>query len=236
MTGRPSPRCASAARPCAGAPGSRGQPRGCSTARGGQRPLARSCVPRAAAALRQRRRRLGRRERMRRPNSRRSPATERARHLARRCRPPARAAAAGTRGERPGGRSHERAARRGDQGRAQRPRRRLPRSEGDRCAAGRAGAPGQAHRQPRRAAHRLAGEDFFKLILNQESPETFDRMIRYHRYFSDARIATLEEYRAHLASCRKRSAAGTGPRMRRRSARNGKRQAELFAEQEERKA
>lgn len=49
------------------------------------------------------------------------------------------------------------------------------------------------------AAHRLAGEDFLKLILNQESPETFDRMIRYHRHFSAARAATLTEYQATLA-------------------------------------
>jgi len=29
------------------------------------------------------------------------------------------------------------------------------------------------------AAYRMSGQDFFKLLLNQESPEQFDRMIRY---------------------------------------------------------
>jgi septal ring factor EnvC (AmiA/AmiB activator) len=48
------------------------------------------------------------------------------------------------------------------------------------------------------AAYRLGGEDFFKLILNQQSPETFDRMIRYHRYFSEARVATLQDYQRTL--------------------------------------
>ncbi len=88
------------------------------------------------------------------------------------------------------------------------------------------------------AAHRLAGEDFFKLILNQESPETFDRMIRYHRYFSDARLATLDEYQktldrlaANEAQLRERAEAAAALRKQREE-----RQAELFAQQEERKA
>jgi septal ring factor EnvC (AmiA/AmiB activator) len=88
------------------------------------------------------------------------------------------------------------------------------------------------------AAHRLAGEDFFKLILNQESPETFDRMIRYHRYFSDARLATLDEYQqtldqlaANEAKLRERAEAAAALRQEREA-----RQAQLFAEQEERKA
>jgi murein hydrolase activator len=48
------------------------------------------------------------------------------------------------------------------------------------------------------AARRLEGEDFVKLLLNQESPDTFDRMIRYHRHFTTARIAALGEYRSLL--------------------------------------
>lgn len=48
------------------------------------------------------------------------------------------------------------------------------------------------------AAYRLNGQDFVKLLLNQESPDTFDRMMRYHRYFSDARVTTLQEYQATL--------------------------------------
>ena len=48
------------------------------------------------------------------------------------------------------------------------------------------------------AAQRLSGQDFFKMLLNQESPETFDRMIRYHHYFSQARSENLAAYRATL--------------------------------------
>jgi len=48
------------------------------------------------------------------------------------------------------------------------------------------------------AAYRLNGHDFVKLLLNQESPDTFDRMMRYHRYFSDARVSMLQDYQATL--------------------------------------
>jgi septal ring factor EnvC (AmiA/AmiB activator) len=88
------------------------------------------------------------------------------------------------------------------------------------------------------AAHRLAGEDFFKLLLNQESPETFDRMIRYHRYFSAARMKTLDEYRAtldRLAANRAELEAQAATAAELRTERE-ERQAELFAGQEERKA
>jgi murein hydrolase activator len=48
------------------------------------------------------------------------------------------------------------------------------------------------------AAQRMEGADLVKLLLNQESPDTFDRMIRYHRYFTTARLAALTEYRGLL--------------------------------------
>lgn len=48
------------------------------------------------------------------------------------------------------------------------------------------------------ASYRIAGEDFLKLLLNQESPDTFERMARYHRYFTDARLDALDEYRTTL--------------------------------------
>jgi murein hydrolase activator len=48
------------------------------------------------------------------------------------------------------------------------------------------------------SAQRMEGQDFIKLLLNQESPDTFDRMIRYHRYFTAARMETLADYRATL--------------------------------------
>jgi septal ring factor EnvC (AmiA/AmiB activator) len=49
------------------------------------------------------------------------------------------------------------------------------------------------------AAYRLKGQDFFKMLLNQESPERFERMIRYHGYFSAARSETLAAYSQTLA-------------------------------------
>lgn len=48
------------------------------------------------------------------------------------------------------------------------------------------------------AAYRLNGEDFVKLVLNQQSPDTIDRMVRYHRYFTAARLEALEAYQHTL--------------------------------------
>ncbi|MDP6374689.1 MAG: peptidoglycan DD-metalloendopeptidase family protein [Pseudomonadales bacterium] len=48
------------------------------------------------------------------------------------------------------------------------------------------------------ASYRLSGQDFVKLIFNQGSPDTVDRMMRYHRYFSDARMQALESYQQTL--------------------------------------
>lgn len=50
------------------------------------------------------------------------------------------------------------------------------------------------------AAYRMSDQDFFKLLLNQETPEKFDRMIRYHQYFSTERGKLLEGYRATLTA------------------------------------
>ncbi len=50
------------------------------------------------------------------------------------------------------------------------------------------------------AAYRMSDHDFFKLLLNQETPEKFDRMIRYHQYFSTERGKILEGYRATLTA------------------------------------
>ncbi len=50
------------------------------------------------------------------------------------------------------------------------------------------------------AAYRLAGEDFIKLLLNQEDPQRIDRMLRYHRYFSAARSEALDAYLQTMAA------------------------------------
>lgn len=49
------------------------------------------------------------------------------------------------------------------------------------------------------AAYRLTGQDFLKQLLNQESPDTFARMIRYHRYFSESRLEVMAQYQDTLA-------------------------------------
>jgi murein hydrolase activator len=49
------------------------------------------------------------------------------------------------------------------------------------------------------AAYRLSGQDLFKLLLNQENPDDVERMIRYHRYFSEARLHSMRQYQQVLA-------------------------------------
>jgi septal ring factor EnvC (AmiA/AmiB activator) len=48
------------------------------------------------------------------------------------------------------------------------------------------------------AAYRLTGQDFLKQLLNQESPDTLDRMMRYHRFFSTSRLEVMVAYRETL--------------------------------------
>ena len=48
------------------------------------------------------------------------------------------------------------------------------------------------------ASYRMSGQDFLKLLLNQESPDTFERIARYHRYFTQARLEALDVYRQTL--------------------------------------
>jgi septal ring factor EnvC (AmiA/AmiB activator) len=48
------------------------------------------------------------------------------------------------------------------------------------------------------ASYRMSGQDFVKLLLNQESPATLDRMVRYHRYFAKARVSALNSYQQTL--------------------------------------
>jgi septal ring factor EnvC (AmiA/AmiB activator) len=48
------------------------------------------------------------------------------------------------------------------------------------------------------ASYRMAGEDFIKLLLNQQSPDELNRLMRYHRYFTEARLAALSDYQVTL--------------------------------------
>jgi murein hydrolase activator len=88
------------------------------------------------------------------------------------------------------------------------------------------------------SAYRLSGEDFFKLLLNQQSPETFDRMVRYHRYFSEARLETLHAYRATLAELAGNEAALEAKAMEaeRRQAALETEQAALVRQRDQRRA
>jgi murein hydrolase activator len=77
-------------------------------------------------------------------------------------------------------------------------------TELDRLTAEGARLAGERDAQARRigehlgAAARLSGEDFFKLLLNQEDPAELDRIMRYHRYFSEARLESLQDFQATL--------------------------------------
>ena len=57
------------------------------------------------------------------------------------------------------------------------------------------------------AAYRLSGQDFLKQLLNQESPDKFDRMIRYHQTFSESRLKLLDEYKTTLSELIESNAA-----------------------------
>lgn len=77
------------------------------------------------------------------------------------------------------------------------------------------------------SAYRLTGQDFLKQLLNQESPDDFERMIRYHRYFSESRLDMLEEYQATLAEL-----AETNRALSQQEAKQTAEQKELEAEQQ----
>ena len=49
------------------------------------------------------------------------------------------------------------------------------------------------------AAYRLRGHDMLKLLLDQQSPATLERMLVYHRYLIDSRLDSLESYRGASA-------------------------------------
>ena len=51
-----------------------------------------------------------------------------------------------------------------------------------------------------RAGWRLSGGAFVKALLNQEDPAVYERMIRYHGYFANARADATAEYRATLST------------------------------------
>ena len=46
------------------------------------------------------------------------------------------------------------------------------------------------------AAYRLSGQDFLRRLLDQESAQAAQRMMVYHRYLIDARLAALQSHRA----------------------------------------
>ncbi|MDD9961061.1 MAG: peptidoglycan DD-metalloendopeptidase family protein [Gammaproteobacteria bacterium] len=45
------------------------------------------------------------------------------------------------------------------------------------------------------AAYRLSGEQFVKLLFNQQSAGTLERILAYHRFITDARIQALDAFR-----------------------------------------
>lgn len=88
------------------------------------------------------------------------------------------------------------------------------------------------------SAYRMSGEDFIKLVLNQRSPETLDRMVRYHRYFTAARMQSLQTYRDLLAQLDENRAAleDRAEKAEQRQAALAREQQRLVAKRDERKA
>lgn len=78
------------------------------------------------------------------------------------------------------------------------------------------------------AAYRLSGQDFLKQLLNQQSPDTFERMIRYHRYFSESRLEVLGEYQQTLTELE-----ATSEQLTEQQTRQSLQQQQLVAEQQE---
>lgn len=76
------------------------------------------------------------------------------------------------------------------------------------------------------SAHRLGGQDFVKLLLNEQSPAEIDRLVRYHRYFTEARMAVLDDYRRTLAELE-----STGQRLEERASAAAARQETLRRQQ-----
>ncbi|WP_210398240.1 murein hydrolase activator EnvC family protein [Motiliproteus sediminis] len=48
-------------------------------------------------------------------------------------------------------------------------------------------------------AFRSGQQDKLKLLLNQEKPERVSRLLHYHRYFTEARVAAIQQFNATLA-------------------------------------
>jgi len=48
------------------------------------------------------------------------------------------------------------------------------------------------------AAYRLQRQDVVRAMLNDEAPADMDRMLRYHRYFSDARMESVRAFQTTL--------------------------------------
>lgn len=57
------------------------------------------------------------------------------------------------------------------------------------------------------AAFRLSGDDFFKQLLNQRSSAEAERLMRYHGYFSEQRLQSMQRFKANLAQLTTISAA-----------------------------
>ncbi len=88
------------------------------------------------------------------------------------------------------------------------------------------------------SAYRMSGQDFIKLLLNQQSPATLDRMVRYHRYFTAARLKSLNAYRSTLAKMKSNAEqlAAREKEARQNQAELEQQQHALVKEREDRKA
>ncbi len=87
-----------------------------------------------------------------------------------------------------------------------------------------------------RDAWRLLDRGGLKMLLNQEDPAEFERMVRYHGYFIRARFAAIDEFRATLAALAQNEEQLQGQRQALENARIavGRDRAALLAERERR--
>ena len=76
------------------------------------------------------------------------------------------------------------------------------------------------------AAYRLSGQDFLKQLLNQESPDTLDRLARYHRYMSLSRLDVFKEFQHTLEQL-----AATNKALNEQQSTQRRQRADLQAEQ-----
>lgn len=87
------------------------------------------------------------------------------------------------------------------------------------------------------SAARLDSEDLVKRLLNQETPDQLERMLRYHSYFTRARIESVRAFEATVLALdsNRRALEAERERLTAEQARQEQEQRRLAAERQERR-